>query len=77
MSFRTITRPLTADQRERNVIYSSELVVTNKPDISTTLHEVFDDDPRKYEIIRNLEDVSFFKGFAKTAGYNVINYVHR
>ena len=77
MSFRTITLPLTADQRERNVIYSSVLVVTNKPDISTTMHEVFDDDPRKDEIIRNLEDVSFFEGFAEIAGYDVINYVHR
>lgn len=74
MSFRTKHLGLTEDQKKRGVIYSSVLIVTNK-DIDSVLHEVYADDPRAAETIANLEDVSFFKHFAKIAGYDVINEV--
>lgn len=77
MSWRTRRKPLTEDQKARGVIYSSELIVTNMPDIDSTLHEVFDDDPDKWRQISNLEDVSFFKGMARQFGWNVINEVRR
>lgn len=50
--FKTKYRPLTADQVERGVIFSSRLVVTNNPDIDNgVIHEVFADDPDKDRII--------------------------
>lgn len=77
MSFRTKNLPLTADQRERGIIYSSVLIVTNRPDVKRVLHEVHKDDPDKYEKIRNLKDVGFFKSMARDLGYNVINEVRQ
>lgn len=76
--FRTVYRKLTADQKNRNIIYSSQLIVTNNPAIENgVIHEVKADDPRRAEKIRNLKDVSFFKRFAADAGYNVINIVRK
>ncbi len=77
MSFRTKYLPLTADQKERGIIYSSVLIVTNRPEVKRVLHEVHKDDPRKDEMIRNLKDVDFFKGMARDLGYNVINEVRQ
>ena len=78
MSFKTRYYPLTQEQRCRGVIYSSRLIVTNNPYIdNSTIHEVLEDDPRKDEHIRNLQDVSFFKAMAKDMGWNVINEVRR
>ncbi len=76
--FRTVYRKLTADQKSRNIIYSSQLIVTNNPAIENgMLHEVKADDPRRAEKIINLRDVSFFKRLAADAGYNVINIVRK
>lgn len=76
--FRTVYRKLTADQKNRNIIYSSQLIVTNNPAIENgVIHEVKADDPRRNEKINNLKDVSFFKRFAADAGYNVINIVRK
>ena len=77
MSWRTRYLKLTKDQKERGVIYSSELIATNAPYLDRICHEVHEDDPDKYRIIRNLEDVSFFKALAKESGWNVINEVRR
>ena len=76
MSWRTRKLKLTDDQKERGVIYSSELIVTNAP-CDRHCCEVFDNDPDKWRQIMNLEDVSFFKNFAKEMGWNVINEVRR
>ena len=76
MSWRTKRLNLTKEQKERGVIFSSVLIVTNEP-ITPTLHEVLATDPRKDEKISNLKDVDFFKGFAKTAGYDVIHEIRR
>lgn len=76
--FRTVYRKLTADQKNRSVVYSSQLIVTNNPAIENgVIHEVKADDPRRAEKINNLKDVSFFKRFAADAGYNVINIVRK
>lgn len=76
--FRTAYRKLTADQKNRNIIYSSQLIVTNNPAIENgVIHEVKADDPRRAEKINNLKDVSFFKRLAADAGYNVINIVRK
>lgn len=77
MSWRTKHLSLTKDQKERGVIYSSVLIVTNNPGCSQTLHEVLADDPDRYEKIRNLKDVSFFKSMARDMGWNVINEVRQ
>ena len=78
MSWRTRRYPLTKDQKSRGVVYSSQLVVLNNPSIENgVIHEVHKDDPDRHTMIRNLEDVSFFKNMAREMGWNVINYVHR
>lgn len=75
MSFRTKHLPLTEDQKKRGAIYSSVLIVTNKPGFKECTHEVLESDPGKREKIERLKDVSFFKSFARNAGLNVINEV--
>lgn len=75
MSWRTKHLSLTEDQKERGVIYSSVLIVTNNPGCGQTLHEVMADDPHRHEIIQNLKDVSWFKRFAQDMGWNVVNEV--
>lgn len=61
---------LTKDQRERGVIYSSQLV-NHSIDSENIVHEVFRDQEDKWEVIARLKDVSFFKSLAWDAGYNV------
>ena len=58
---------LTKDQRERGVIFSSQLNIYTLNQIGV-LHEVFADQPDRYEVINNLKDVSFFKNWAQDAG---------
>lgn len=62
---------LTKDQRERGVIYSSQLVNHTIHDGDDVIHEVFRDQEDKYEVIARLKDVKFFKNMAKDFGYNV------
>lgn len=61
---------LTKDQRERGVIFSSQLVNYTTHDAGV-LHEVFRDQPDKWEVIERLKDVRFFKEMARDFGYNV------
>lgn len=77
MSFRTKYLQLTKDQRERGVIYSSVLKVTNQAGVEQVLHEVYDTDPDKWQKIANLRDVSFFKSMARDLGWNVVNEVRQ
>ena len=74
MSFTTKHLKLTKDQKERGVCYSSVLIVTNAS-MDSVLHEVFWDEPRRDEKIRNLKDVTFFKNMARDMGWNVVNEV--
>ena len=76
MSWKTINLKLTRDQKNRGVIYSSQLFVLNA-DTNNTLHEVFDDDPDKWQKIENLKDVKFFKDFARDLGWDVVNEVKK
>lgn len=76
MSFRNKHYPLTADQKARGVIYSSELIVTNQPDMNSTLHEVMADDPERDIIIERLQDTAFFENMAFDFGWNVVNEIH-
>lgn len=73
--FKTVRRSLTKEQRERGVIYSSELKVLNNDDIEDDLKEVFETDANKERTIRLLKDVSFFKSMAEDFGYNVLHIV--
>ena len=66
--------PLTKDQKERGVIFSSALYADNGTD--PEVQEVMLDDPRRDEKIRNLKDVSFFKGMAKDFGWSVVEVIH-
>lgn len=77
MSFRTKYLKLTKDQIDRGVVFSSELIVTNRPEIKSTLHEVFASDPDRNAKIGNLRDVDFFKSMARDFGYNVIHEIRR
>lgn len=76
MSWRTKMLPLTDDQINRGVVYSSRLIVSNYR-AGSVLHEVYADDPDKQRKIRNLEDVTFFKNMANEMNWNVVNEVHR
>jgi hypothetical protein len=76
MSWKTKTLRLTADQKSRGVIYSSQLIVLNA-ETNNTLHEVYDDGPNKWQKIENLKDVKFFKNFARDLGWDAINEVRR
>ena len=53
---RKVYLKLTVDQKNRGVIFSSILRPGN------TLHEVFDNDPKKHDKIKNLLDDKFFNG---------------
>ena len=75
MSFRTVKRNLTKEQKERGVIYSSVLVVTNKTGFNEELKEVLATDVDRDRQIRLLKDVSWFKDFAREFDLDVINYV--
>lgn len=59
---------LTKEQKERGVIFSSHLKNYTIHDMGT-IHEVFENDPDKYEKIKRLKDVSFFKNMAQSEGY--------
>lgn len=74
--FRTKYLRLTKDQRERGVIYSSVLV-NHSIDAKPVLHEVFESDPDKELKIERLKDVSFFRRWARSEGWNVVNIVRR
>lgn len=67
--------PLTKDMKKRGVIFASSLEVTNRNDIEYRVHEVFDTDEDKEQIIANLKDVSFFKSMARDFGYQVIERI--
>ena len=58
---RKLFKKLTADQQARGVIFSSTLSNHTTEHAEDTIHEVFKDDPNKYETIRNLKDIEFFK----------------
>ena len=62
---------LTKDQRERGVIYSSQLVNHSIEDDKAIIHEVFRDQEDKWEVIARLKDVSFFKTMARELGWRV------
>lgn len=68
MSWKTVYRPLTKEQKERGVIYSSMLVVRNRPEIDRTEHEVLESDPDRWQKIERLKDVRFFKNMARDFG---------
>ena len=75
MSFRTVRRNLTKEQKERGVVYSTMLVVTNKPGFDIELKEVLATDVDRDRQIRLLKDVSWFKDFAREFELDVVNYV--
>ena len=75
MSFRTVRRNLTKEQKERGVCYSSVLVVTNRSGFAQELKEVFATDADRDRKIRLLKDVSWFKDFAREFDLDVVNYV--
>lgn len=74
-SWKKHTMPLTKDMKKRGVIFASSLEVTNRNDIEYKVHEVFDTDEDKEQVIANLKDVSFFKSMAHDFGYQVIERV--
>ena len=53
---------LTKDQKERGVIFSSQLKDIKGAAANGVLHEVFSTDENQTEIIRRLTDASFFEG---------------
>lgn len=67
---RKIYKRLTADQRQRGVIFSSTLSKHTTEMENDTMHEVFADDEDKHRIIQNLKDDSFFNG--SPWKYNII-----
>lgn len=60
---------LTEDQKERGVIFSSQLNNYTLGSIDE-VHEVFANDPNRYETIKNLKDVEFFKNWARDSGFS-------
>lgn len=74
-SWKKHVMPLTKDMKKRGVIFASSLEVTNRNDIEYRVHEVFDTDEDKEQIIANLKDVSFFKSMARDFGYQVIERI--
>lgn len=67
---RKIRKELTAEQRERGVIFSSTLSVGTTEHEVDTVHEVYDSDPDKAEKIRRLKDDRFFNN--SPWKYNII-----
>ena len=59
---------LTKDQKERGVIFSSCLNNYTLHDVGQ-VHEVFANDPDRYETIKRLKDVEFFKNWARNEGF--------
>lgn len=57
---RKIYKPLTKDQKERGVVFSSTLSKARTELIGDTTHEVFATDPDKYATIERLKHDSFF-----------------
>ena len=75
MSFKTVRRKLTKEQKERDVCYSSVLVVTNRSGFTQELKEVLSTDVDRDRKIKLLKDVSWFKYFAREFDLDVVNYV--
>ena len=69
-TMRKIYRPLTKDQKERGVIFSSTLSKARTELVGDTIHEVFETDTDKYATIEHLKDDSFFNG--SPWKYNII-----
>lgn len=71
MSYRWIERnyKLTKEQKERGVIFSSELRNYTLNDVGK-IHEVFADQEDRDEVISRLKDVKFFKNWAQEEGFN-------
>lgn len=69
---RKIYKSLTADQRERGVVFSSALSRCKTELASDTIHEVFETDADKYSTIERLKDDSFFNGNPCGWKYNII-----
>lgn len=71
MSYRWIKRnyKLTKEQKERGVIFSSELRNYTLHDVGK-IHEVFADQEDRCEVISRLKDVKFFKNWAQEEGFN-------
>lgn len=77
MSWKKINRKLTADQMDRGVVFSSQLVNYTLGDTEDTalVHEVIPGECNVTEKIRLLKDVSFFKRMARDMGYRVVEIV--
>lgn len=69
MAFKTRHYKLTKDQEQRGVIFSSQLINYSIHDAGE-VHEVFRDQPDKWEVIERLKDVRFFKSMARDFGWN-------
>ena len=71
MAYKWIKRnyKLTKEQKERGVIFSSQIVnyTINNPG---KIHEVYADQEDKWEVIERLKDVKFFKSMAMDCGYS-------
>ena len=57
---RKIYKSLTADQKERGIIFSSTLSRYTTELTTDVMHEVHHDDPDKWNKISNLKNDSFF-----------------
>lgn len=76
--FKTIHRGLTKDQKDRGVIYSTQLIVLNNSSVDNdTIHEVLSTEANRAEKIRLLKDVSFFKNMANDMNWDVVNIVRQ
>lgn len=67
-----IYKRLTADQKARGVIFSSTLSRATTELASDTIHEVFETDRDKYDVIERLKDDKFFNGNTCGWKYNII-----
>ena len=67
---RKIYKRLTADQKERGVIFSSTLSKATTELKGDLVHEVFASDPDKDRIIKNLKNDKFFEN--SPWKYNII-----
>lgn len=77
MSFRKVHKKLTKEQKERGVIFSSELKVLNNPEFNDDYKEVLATDKDGVRKIELLKNTSFFEGMAEEFGLNVINIIRR
>lgn len=70
MAYQWIKRnyKLTKEQKERGVIFSSQLMnhTTHDPG---KIHEVYADQEDRWEVIERLKDIDFFKHMARDCGY--------